>query len=188
MVLMKLLENNVIQLMMIKLVFISFFLLSFNILQEETNDYIIAKKLLLEFEQVSQGKLVLNEIGSTNILVDFLNKEIERSQEEIHYRPVNKFLKNHINHSELEYFNLQSSIISWEKDILSTPNLILKKDLDLNNYCQISLCYISKPVYTINHDFALVYYEFNNQKLIYVFKNIDGMWCKHETIGKWFFS
>lgn len=172
--------------MTIKIFFFSIMLLSFNIQQYEFDDYTLAKKLLIEFDMVSESNLVLNDIGDTKVLIHFLNEELKRSKEEEKYRPINSFIKNNINTEELDYFKLQSATISWDKDKLSIPNLVMKKDLNLQKYKQISLCYISKPVYTLNHDYALIYYEFNNHKLIYVYKKVNDTWCKHTTIGKWF--
>lgn len=155
-------------------------------------DYDLLNQTIERTKNKNSGKIILLKESNNNEFVISIIKDLNHF-EEIDEKIKLDSLKKSIGIDSNKKFNLifnkneYSNFISQENNskwdfnrINNATAYIENKNIKATN--NNNILYVSKPIYTKNNNFALVYISSNNHSYIDVFEKINKKWIEYKLI------
>jgi len=168
----------------------TFFILifsSFAFLSSNDEDYILLNKIIERVKNKNPNKsIILKESNNNEYVISVINQlnTFEKSENKVKLDSLkaeigiqNNLKFNSIfNQKEYSYFISQKNNSKWDFDkVFGATN-------SSNVKCQVSL-YVSKPIYTKNSNFALIYTTNEKTSCIIIYEKITNDWIEYKIIS-----
>lgn len=160
---------------------------SFVFIENNDEDYILLNKILERTKIKNPDKtIVLNEENNNDFVISIINQlnTIEESKNEIKLDSLKNEIgiKNNVKFNSI--FNLREySILKSQK---SSSKWSFDKVIGATNYSDVKgqlKLYVSKPIYTRNLNFALIYISNGKTSYIVIFEKTKKEWNEYKIIS-----
>jgi hypothetical protein len=156
----------------------TFFILifsSFAFLSSNDEDYILLNKIIERVKNKNPNKsIILKESNNNEYVISFIN-QLDSLKAEIGIQNNLKF-NSIFNQKEYSYFISQKNNSKWDFD------KIFRATNSSNVKSQVSL-YVSKPIYTKNSNYALIYTTNEKTSCIVIYEKITKDWIEYKIIS-----